>query len=398
VRSWLLPVSCVVACNSRALHEPPITDGRPHAACPSYLDLELDGADSRFDPGWKGASHGVGLPSGSRTSVKIDECDADCRRCRFHGPVRSDPSVTNVISQRCLKDISKVCGEPTDPDCGAMGPCRFMFPPIPSNVGFNTCGIAYLEPLTGDAPAVQGVIDLATGESDLQVLNLQLALALASCVNCQGDPMPFDGVRGGKCGGAGAACDVNGIGTMLTGSTSFDCPPSLANAVIITLGTNGTSTSSVGWTMDPATRPLCTAASAMGKHCWCGMCNNGTTCTSNKDCPDGFCGAKNPPGNTNIPWSVANNNCTGTCNWDAATQSGRCSNDTNIKCFPDTEPMIATGVAQVKDGFYIAQFANLICMPSFNVGNFLSAAVDTLGGFPGPFLFQSRFRVMTRGP
>jgi hypothetical protein len=60
--------------------------------------------------------------------------------------------------------------------------------------------------------------------------------------------------------------------------------------------------------------------------------------------------------------------------------------------------MIATGFAQVKDEFYTAQFANLICMPSFNVGNFLSAAVDTLGGFPGPFLFQSRFRVMTRGP
>jgi hypothetical protein len=397
VRFWLLPVTCVLACRAHGTHEPPIGDGRAAAACPSYLDLELDGGDSRFDPGWKGTAHGVGLPSGSRTSVKIDECDAECRRCTFHGPVRGDP--TKVVNQRCLKDVSRVCGGPTDPDCGAMGPCRFVFPPIPSNVGFNTCAIAYFEPLMGDAPAVQGVMDLATGESDMPVLNLQLALGLANCVNCLGDTMPFDGVRGGKCGGTGAMCDVNGTGTMQTGSTSFDCPPSLTNAVTIALGTNGTSTSSVGWTMDPTTRPMCTASTAMGKHCWCGMCNNGMPCTSGKDCPDGFCGAKNPPGNTNIAWSVANNNCTGTCNWDAATQSGRCSNDASIKCFPDSGPMIATGLAQVGDGFYITQLANLVCMPSFNVGTFLSAAVDQLGGFPGPFLFQSRFRVQTRsGP
>jgi uncharacterized protein (DUF779 family) len=130
------------------------------------------------------------------------------------------------------------------------------------------------------------------------------------------------------------------------------------------------------------------------------MCGDGKPCISKKDCVDGgACGAAAslPPGN--IPWKVANNSCTGTCNWDAATQSGKCSDASKASCFPDTDPMVATGFAEVHDGFYIAQLANLICMSSFNVGTPISAIVDQLGGFPGPFLFQSRFRVTTRsGP
>ena len=396
VRFWLLLAMCVLGCKTHASHEPPIADGPARAACPSYLDLELIGASSRFDPGWTGSAHGVGLPQGSQTSVKVDECDADCRRCKFHGPVRGDPAAP-VSMQRCLNKVSQVCGGPADPDCGASGPCRFVFPPIASNVGLDTCGIAYFEPLAGDAPAVQGVMDLETGQSDLRVLNLQLALSFGKCVACAGDSTSFDGNPGGKCGGTGAACDVNGVGTEQLISTSFDCPPSLTGAVTINLASNGTSTSSIAWTMD-GTRPKCTTGTPANRPCWCGMCDNGTPCTSTKDCPS--CGAKNPLGNTSITWAVSNNNCSGPCNWDATTQSGRCTNANNmtIKCFPDSGPMIATGFAEVHDGFYITQLANLICMPSFNVGTFLSGAVDVIGGFPGPFLFQARFRVTKRGP
>jgi hypothetical protein len=394
VGRWLVLAACVLGCKTHT-SPPPIADARG-GACPAYLDLELIGADSRFDPGWTGSTHGVGLPTGSQISVKIDECDAECRRCKFHGPVRGDPARTPVITQRCLKDVSKTCA--ADADCAAAGPCRFVFPPIAATAIVNTCSLAYLEPLTGSDPSpIQGVMDLVTGESDLPVLNILITLAFESCVNCLGDPTPFDGVPGGRCGATTRACDVNGIGTAMTSTTSYDCPPSPGQSTIV-LGTNGTSTSSVGWTMD-ATRPQCTAMNATAKRCWCGMCRNGLTCTSGKDCPDGFCGAAKGPAPASIPWNVANNACTGTCNWNATTQRGTCSDKPTTPCFPDTDPMIATGIAELHDGFSITQLANLICMPSFSTGSGISALVDAIGGFPGPFLFQSRFRVTTRsGP
>ena len=396
---WLLLAICaayVLACKTHPAQHAPIPDAGPTAACPGYLDLELIGADSRFAPGWTGNAHGVGLPTGSQIAVKVDACDAECRRCKFHGPVRGDPAVTPVITQRCLKDVSKVCA--ADADCATAGPCRFVFPPIASKVVLKTCSLAYFEPISGPDPSpVQGVIDLQTGQSDLPVLNILITLAIEDCKDCQGDPMPFDGVAGGKCAVTNKPCDVNGIGTVVTSSTSYDCPPSPGQSTIV-LGSNGTSTSSVGWTMD-ATRPMCTAMNQTDKRCWCGMCRNGTTCTSAKDCPDNFCGAAQGPAPGNIPYNVANNSCTGTCIWDAATQRGTCSNDATIPCYPDSDPMIARGSAEVHDGFYISELANLICMPAFSTGSGVSALVDAIGGFPGPFLFRSRFRVTTRpGP
>jgi hypothetical protein len=395
VGRWLVPAAFALGCKTHT-QPAPIADA-PAAECPAYLDLELIGADSRFDPGWTGSTHGVGLPTGSQISVKIDECDAECRRCRFHGPVRGDPARTPVITQRCLKDVSRICT--IDDDCKDpinhtdVGPCRFVFPPIAATAIVNTCALAYFEPVTGSDPSpVQGVIDLATGESDLRVLNILITLALQSCVNCLDDPMPFDGVPGGRCGTTTRACDVNGVGTAMASTTSYDCPPPPGQSTIV-LGTNGTSTSSVGWTMDATTRPQCTTAA---KPCWCGMCRTGTPCTSGKDCPDGFCGASQGPAPANIPWKVANNACMGTCNWDAATQHGTCSDKPTTPCFPDTDPMVATGFAEVHDGFYITQLANLVCMPSFSTGGGVSALVDVIGGFPGPFLFQSRFRVTPR--
>lgn len=392
MRLWPLLLVCLLGCKQGS-QQRPIGDGRNPAACPTFLDLELIGADSRFDPGWSGNAHGVGLPTGSHISVQVDECDAECRRCKFHGPVRGDPAITPVITQRCLKDVSKVCA--ADAECGVAGPCRFVFPPIASKVVLRTCSLAYFEPVAGSDPSpVQGIVDLVTGESDMPVLNLLLTLAVEDCLDCQGDPMPFDGVAGGKCGMTERACDVNGIGTVITSSTSFDCPPSPGQSTIV-LGTNGTSTSTVRWTMD-ATRPLCTAMNATGKRCWCGVCSDGKVCTANKDCAVGTCGAARGPAPTSFPWNVANNTCMGRCIWNPTTQRGVCSDNTAVTCFPDTDPMIATGSAEVGDGFYITQLANLVCLPSFNTGVGLSAFVDAIGGFPGPFLFQSRFRVTTR--
>jgi hypothetical protein len=334
--------------------------------------------------------------------VKIDECDAECRRCRFRGPVRSDPSVTPVIAQRCLKRVSRICA--TNDDCGPEnvdGPCRFMFPPIASTES-GTCTIAYFEPpAAADPSPVQGSIDLKTGEADLPVLNIQLSVSLGRCEDCNNDPIHADGNAAGRCTGSQAACDVHGPGAAVAQATSFDCPPPAGVATIV-LGTNGTSTSSVGWTMDD-TRPLCTESKARGRRCWCGVCSeNGLPCIGNKDCPAGTtCGAAQAP-TPNIQWLVANNACPGLCDFDVTTQRGTCrtADVTNgQKCFPDTGTIVATGASEVQGGFLISQLANLICMPSFNNGGAISALVDGASGFPGPFLFEARFRVDPRfGP
>jgi hypothetical protein len=403
LRRWVLLVSCVLGCK-HATEEAPIGDGGVPAGCPTYLDLDLDGRNSRFDPGWTGTAHGVGLPQGSRTSVKIDQCDAECRRCTFHGPVRGTSDT--VISQRCLHDVSLPPCE-TDEQCMSggedRGPCRFMFPPIAAPMAMTTaCSLAYFEPPDGgDAPPVQGVIDLKTGESDLRVLNMLLKVGFDSCSTCDGDRTPSDGVADGRCGGGDKPCDVHGISSF--GETSFDCPPGFSLSSTIALGSTGTSTSSVQWTMDPATRPLCTAPDHTTQHCWCGLCIDGTPCMSNKDCAPGTtCGAATPPPpNNGFRWEVANNQCmTGsTCIWDAATQTGRCSNTPTQPCYPDEGSIIATGFAEVHDEFYIAQLANLVCMRSFYDGTDFSAVVDRFAGFPGPFLFQARFRIIKRsGP
>jgi len=394
----LLVSSVCAACLASALAAcsgggpPPLDDERPPALCPTHLDLELIGRESRFDPGSSGLTHGVGLATGSDLSVEIFDCDDECRRCRFRGPVRGDPAIEPVISQRCLNSVSVPCA--TDADCpGASGPCRFVFPPIATRAaGVPTCSLAYFEPVAEPDPSpVQGVVDLFTGESDMPVLNLLIQIAIgSSCIDCTGDPMPFDGVRGGTCTGGTTACDINGIGTVIASQTSYDCPPP-PSGLGIALPVNGTSTASRKWTLD-ATRPRCTqGGTSTAEPCFCGVCSNGKPCTSSLDCPSGACGFA---GTSTAPVNVSNNGCSGTCNWNEATQRGTCSDTPTKSCYPDGaigQTLIATGEAVVGDGFYITQLADLTCLPSF--GNPL---LDAIGGFPGPFLFESRFRVTPR--
>jgi hypothetical protein len=394
---WLLAATCALGCGPHESSLDPIS-GTP-VACPTYLDLEFDGKNSRFDPGWTGRAHGVGLPNESRVSVKIDECEDDCRRCRFHGPVRGDPVKTPVINQRCLKKVSRICE--TDDDCGPNnvdGPCRFMFPPIASEQS-GTCTIAYFEPRAGagDPSPVQGFIDLATGEADLPLLNIQLSVSLGDCEDCKDDMTHSDAIAEGQCETTKVACDIHGPGAAISQSTSFDCPPDPGVTTIV-LGTNGTSTSSVVWTMD-GTRPACTHPSAGGKPCWCGVCSdNGLPCTGDQDCPaNSRCGAAQGPIPRQVPWLVANNSCPDTCNYDPVTQRGLCPG-TDLKCFPDTGTIVATGGSEVQTGYLVSQLANLICMPSFNTDG-ISMFLDMFSGFPGPFLFEARFRVEMRfGP
>jgi hypothetical protein len=392
-------VAVVVAAGCH--HDPAsIGDSRAPRVCPAHLDLSLIGASSRFDPGWSGAAHGIGLDDGSSFSVDVTDCDPECRRCRFRGPVRGDPSAP-VVSQRCLDDVSRTCD---DQNACSTGACRFMFPPISANVVVPSCVIAYFEPLTGlpDPSPVQGVIDLVSGEADLSLLNIYITASINGlCENCIGaDVSPNDGVKGGMCEKSGKACDVNGTGTLKPASTtSYDCPPP-AGTLTIALPMNGTATSNRAWTMS-TTRPKCTATSAGTKSCWCGMCRDGSTCIEDHDCAVGSCGASAGPPPKNIAYSVANNSCTDAggdaCVWNASTQRGHCKVMTNKPCFPDTGTMFARGEAQVGDGFYVIQLANIVCMPAFSDGSPLGNLLDGASGFPGPFLYEARFRVDPRG-
>jgi len=382
VRRLFLLVATACAPDPR----PAIDDAPRTPACPTHLDMELVGTESRFDPGYSGLAHGVGLATGSNLSVAISECDESCRRCSFTGPVRPTTSVQRVVAQRCLGALATQCT--TDDDCGVGGKCRFVFPPISSTFGVATCSLTYFEPIAAaDPSAVQGVFDLQTGEMDMAVLNLVVSVSLGACDECTGDASPFDGVQGGTCTASGAACDVTGVGTLFAAQTSYDCPPP-APVIAIPLPGTAATTGTQRWTMEPS-RPNCTASGATGKDCWCGMCSNGTSCITDSDCPIGTCGAATgPPGTTT--YNTNNHSCTGSCNWDPVQRRGRCSNDATKPCFPDSGTIVAAGSSEVGDGFYMSKIATLRCMPSF--GGF----VDPAAGFPGPMLFEARFRVAPR--
>ena len=388
--AWLA-FALVAACSKQA--PPAIGDVPTNAnACPTHLDLELIGADSRFDPGWTGSSHGVGLPIGSNNTVEVYDCDPECRRCKFRGPLRGDPAIEPVIHQRCLSDLSTICA--SDADCTKPNDCRMMFPPIASQISSTpTCALVYFEPIPGDAPSpMQGVFDFQTGELDMTVLDIFINVSLGACGRCTGtNETPLDGKPDGTCSNAPATvCDINGIGTTSPGSTSYDCPRTDA-LFTIKLPSGGASTATRVWTMDP-TRPKCTTKD---KPCWCGMCRSGTPCIANRDCPDNQCNAtQGPPmqGSALTPYNIDNNSCVSpaTCNWDPATRRGRCTDVAAAACYPDSGQMTALGRAEVRDGYYISQIANLVCMPAFG------GLPDSVGGFPGPFMYEAAFRITPR--
>lgn len=386
---YVLTAAGLLACHDHAPAPPPIAEDAVSVACPTNLDMQLIGTESRFDPGYSGLAFGVGLPTGANLTVETYDCDPACRRCKFHGPVRPDPALEPVIAQRCLDDTPTICAQ--DSDCTG-GKCRFMFPPISSTLVFPTCNLAYLEPVAGaaDPSPVQGVFDLATGEMDLQSLNIFVSVTLGACDVCANDSAAFDGVAAGSCTVAGSACDVAGVGAGSQSLTSFDCPIATPLTQLALPGTFAT-TASKRWSMTPTDteHPRCTGSGAAGKKpCWCGVCTDGTPCTADFECASGACAAKGPGSATHV---LKNNACGSGCLWDDATQTGRCADAPATPCFPDSGDVVATGVAEKHDGFYISQVANLECMPSFG-----SAAIDGVAGFPGPLLFQARFRVSTR--
>jgi hypothetical protein len=371
------------------------------SACPQFLDLSLLTTGTSFKAGWTGQAHGIGLPRGSTLSVEITDCDPECQRCSFHGPVRGSGQ---PIAQRCLNNTATVCAK--DSDC-ASGPCRFVWPPVSSSTGgVPACSVPYLESVSGsDTSPVQGVVNLATGDVTMTVLNLDIALggghgSVGTCDQCIGDPVPNDGVKGGTCTTTNLPCDKNGDAISGTpAETSWDCNAVSLGLPPFPISAGSPSTQTEQWTMD-ATRPKCTGSgSSLTKSCWCGICSDGTACTENSDCADNVCGTPTIGG---AQFNVNNNSCgSAGCNWNATTNSGAC-NGTGTSCFPDTGSMFAVGSAEVHyvpgGVYYVSQVASLTCVPSFTLtsGPGIGAMFDGITGFPGPLLFQARFQVDTR--
>lgn len=356
-------------------------------SCPTHLDLTLLADSSRSESGWTGLAYGIGPLNGSYSTVEIIECDEDCRRCSFHGPVRGDQP---AVHQRCLNDVSTICSQ--DEDCGEGGMCRFMWPPFN---GFNFCDLVYFEP-TGepDPSPMRGVFDFATGQIDFDALNLRVGISLAGvCGDCDHDDAA-DGQARGTCRNTGAACDVAGTQDTPPLTSSYDCAPLSFTDLGFGVPASGASTTPTFWTMDD-TRPKCTVPEYSELSCWCGVCEDGTPCFSDDQCsPGSTCGY---PGEdpANPQYKVQPDACVGSCDWDEATQSGTCTNagGGTVGCLPrsGTIEVRAGAKVEVPNGYYLSTIGLLTCVPATD-----NEAINLNSGLPGPLYYRADFEVRPR--
>jgi hypothetical protein len=366
-------------------------EGGSEAVCPTHLEFAAIGQNMRADVGWNGVSHRTRFPQGTMFTVETFDCDEDCRRCRVRGPVRNDPVVNPVVSQRCLDDVSIACSN--DDEC-PTGDCRFIYSPMINGDEGLTCLLFYFEPtVDGDyKSSIQGTFDMYTGESQLQVFNMALALTFfGRCEQCQGDTTPFDGSKDGVCAATpGVNCDVSSIANSAASpfNLSYDCPRVESGSplnwpVRVETPTNHIGTASQVWTMHDD-KPFCTAAGHTSDRCWCGECDDtGLPCENNSDCPTGTCNAGD--GVPTKPHACP----VGDCIWDDATQTGECANGT--PCFTNDGEIRVPGDNHVMDGFYISRLAGLQCLPATGI-----QSTDQIIGLPGIMYSTTPYRVTPR--
>lgn len=357
------------------------------AECPTHLDMTLLAESARSESGWTGQAYGIGPPAGSYSTVEIVECDEECRRCRFRGPVRGDQPVTH---QRCINDVRTVCSE--DSECGEGGLCRFMWPPF---TGLGVCDLLYFEPTTGPDPSpMQGVFDLATGQIDFDVLNIRVGVSIEGrCGDCRQDVEAADGMADGTCSDTDVPCDVAGSQALPPGSSSYECAPFAFTALSFGVPASGASTTPTFWTMDD-TRPSCTVPEYSSESCWCGVCEGtGVPCFSDEQCgPASSCGWPGPDPAEPL-YRIAPDSCADSCVWDEETQSGSCLDGSGLEvgCLPRSGSIEVAAGAAVLEGYYLSTIGLLTCVPA--TGN---AIVDNLSGLPGPLYYRSGFEVRPR--
>ncbi len=357
------------------------------SACPTHLDMTLLAESARSESGWTGRAYGIGPPAGAYSTVEIVECDEECRRCRFRGPVRGDQP---VVHQRCLNDVRKTCSR--DDECGEGGSCRFMWPPFN---GLSVCDLLYFEPTDGPDPSpVRGVFDFATGHIDFDVQNIRVGVSLTgACGDCRQDREAGDGVTDGVCTNTEAACDVAGTQALPPGSTSYECAPHSFVDLSFGVPAGGASTTPTFWTMDE-TRPRCTVGEFSSMPCWCGVCTESAEpCFSDDQCgPESTCGWAGPDPEAPV-YRVAPDSCAESCDWNEETQSGTCLDAGGIEvgCLPRSGSIEVRASAAVLDGYYLSTLGLLTCVPA--TGNPL---IDDVSGLPGPLYFRAGFEVRPR--
>jgi len=363
--------------------------------CPTHIHTERIASLVEISYGWTGQGHGADPVDGMAISYELHDCDDECRRCRFRGPVPNLPEIPND-PRRCLNMFPQACE--SDADCGdEAGACQFMLiPPLQRTTSWTA---GYAPALTDEQMAefgvdtdhgAQGVVNLDTGELDFEVLNQRVTLGPGFSETCIGDTTPDDGVEDGTCADSGDPCDVATLSP--NGNLSFQCSWT-PNPIDFALPAHGMSTGGTRWEMDD-TRPNCTFPGAEGAQCWCGVCEGGDNqpCQSDADCDSGACGS---PGEDGLVVLALPNICAPgeTCEWDSETLRGTCDGGAGpVDCMPAGGEWIIEGATSVQEDFFISTVALLSCLPEVDPERLIivdpenDISLDEAFGFPGPIV------------
>lgn len=366
--------------------------------CPTHIRTERIASLVNVSYGWTGQGHGADPVDGMVVSYALTDCDDECRRCRFEGPVANAEGTPND-PRRCLNDWPNACE--SDADCGdggTAGACQVMWqPPVQRT---TTWTAAYAAPLneaqqrqfgTESTFGAQGVVNLATGDLDFEVLNTRVTVGPGFAETCVDDTTPDDGAKDGTCADSGDPCDVATISS--NGALSFDCSWT-PNPIDFALPASGLTSGGVLWQMGDD-RPNCTFPGAESLNCWCGVCSNdpAAPCQSDTDCPGGTCGNAGEEGDPiiTLPSVCAPGEA---CTWDPETVSGTCLNSGGgaSPCFPIDGSWSVSGDTSVQDEFFTSTVALLSCLPQVDPDRLIildpvnDISLDEAFGFPGPIV------------
>ncbi len=313
----------------------------PTGACPTSMELTVDGAHSDLDFGWSGFMHDLKTPSDVRLTFAVSGCagtsQPTCGECAADGPI-TNAGGSAFDYHRCLDQPWVTCG--TDGDCttaGATGPCvYFLGPPQPVAAGFGMCLVSHI------AGPIAGTVNVDTGSVVLPAsivrgvhfpggpIDHPCPICDRICLGGSNDGFPC--TSDAECDGAACspttvcssgtralqACSPQAATTF--GNVSLDCPPhpaSLAGspqAFAMHLATDVQSRTLT------AASPPCRQTGFTSLACFCDTCNdaNAEPCASNADCPlsggnPGICGGRRCIGGPNdgAPCEGAASQCPG---------------------------------------------------------------------------------------
>ncbi len=201
-------------------------DAPPTGACPTTVEVTVNGTDADLDTGWTGIAHDFQIPTMGRLTLSVSGCanaNHPCGQCDVSGPIDNAGGV-EFANHRCLDKSWIQCT--TDIDCtnaGATGPCVFFFgAPLPLSAG--AVPVCVTNQIEG---AITGTVNVEDGST---TASLSL-LARPHTSGTLDKPCPVcspGACAGGLCCDSGPRatqpCTINGENELF-GALSFDCPP-----------------------------------------------------------------------------------------------------------------------------------------------------------------------------